>query len=84
MQDRRYIAGILATLFSGIVVFAAGNEPSKLRPVAMVNMGRLEESYPLFRTIFRQDKNWRILLPRLVPSGLIGQQAVDEILKKVK
>ncbi len=52
--------------------------------VALVNMDRLEESYPLFRTIFRQDKNWRILLPRLVPSGLIGQVAVDKVLKKVK
>ena len=30
--------------------------------VALANMGRLEESYPLSRTIFRQDKNWRILL----------------------
>ncbi len=47
-------------------------------------MDRLEESYPLFRTIFRQDQNWRVLLPRLVPSELIGQEAVDKILKKVK
>ena len=52
--------------------------------VALVNMDRLGESYPLFRTIFRQDKNWRILLPRLVPSGLIGQEAVEKILKRVK
>ncbi len=52
--------------------------------VALVNMDRLEESYPLFRTIFRQDQNWRVLLPRLVPSELIGQEAVDKILKEVK
>ncbi len=41
-------------------------------------MGRLEESYPLFRTIFRQDKNWRMLLPRLVPGGLIEDDAVKK------
>ncbi len=52
--------------------------------VALVNMDRLEESYPLFRTIFRQDQNWRVLLPRLVASELIGQEAVDKILKEVK
>jgi uncharacterized Ntn-hydrolase superfamily protein len=52
--------------------------------VALVNMGQLRESYPLFRTIFSQDENWRILLPRLVPSGLIDQKSVDQILKKVK
>ena len=50
----------------------------------MVNMGRLEESYPLFRTIFRQDKNWRVLLPRLVPGGLIEDDAVKKILREVE
>jgi uncharacterized Ntn-hydrolase superfamily protein len=52
--------------------------------VALVNMGRLEKSYPLFRAIFRQDKNWRILLPRLVPSGLIEDDAVKKILREVE
>lgn len=52
--------------------------------VALANMGRLQESYPLFEAIFRQDENWRTLLPRLVPSGLIEQEEVDKILKKVK
>ncbi|UCH62218.1 MAG: DUF1028 domain-containing protein [Fidelibacterota bacterium] len=52
--------------------------------VALANMDRLEESYPLFRTIFRRDNNWRILLPRLVLSGLIEEKAVDTILLKVE
>ncbi|MBA7613781.1 MAG: DUF1028 domain-containing protein [Calditrichaeota bacterium] len=52
--------------------------------VALVNMDRLEKSYPFFQTIFRQDKNWRVLLPRLVLSELIGQEAVDKILEEVK
>ncbi len=52
--------------------------------VALVNMGRLEASYPLFRTIFAQDKNWRTLLPRLVGSELIEPKDVETILRKVR
>jgi uncharacterized Ntn-hydrolase superfamily protein len=39
--------------------------------VALVNMGRLEESLPLFRRVFAQDRNWVALTPRLVPPGLL-------------
>ena len=52
--------------------------------VALVNMGRLKGSYPLFRTIFALDENWRTLLPRLVGSELIEQKDVDTILRKVR
>jgi len=39
--------------------------------VALVNMGRVEESLPLFRRVFTTDANWRTLTPRLVKSGLL-------------
>jgi uncharacterized Ntn-hydrolase superfamily protein len=39
--------------------------------VALVNMGRLEESLPLFRKVFAMDKNWVTLTPRLPKSGLL-------------
>ncbi|MCH7858430.1 MAG: DUF1028 domain-containing protein [Candidatus Marinimicrobia bacterium] len=52
--------------------------------VALVNMGRVKGSYPLFRTIFAQDENWRTLLPRLVDSELMEQKDVDTILRKVR
>ncbi|MFC1483821.1 DUF1028 domain-containing protein [Candidatus Neomarinimicrobiota bacterium] len=52
--------------------------------VALVNMERQKEAYPLFKAIFEQDKNWRILVPRLVPSGLMEQQSAEQILRKVK
>src|SRR5256714_5757069 len=39
--------------------------------VALVNMGRLDESLPLFRKVFAMDKNWAILTPRLPKSGLL-------------
>ena len=39
--------------------------------VALVNMGRMDESLPLFRKVFAMDKNWAILTPRLPKSGLL-------------
>ncbi len=52
--------------------------------LALANMGRLKESYPLFKAVFRGDQNWRTLLPRLPASGLIKEEAVEKILKQVK
>ena len=39
--------------------------------VALVNMGRIDESLPLFRRVFAMDPNWRTLTPRLPKSGLL-------------
>ena len=39
--------------------------------VALVNMGRVDESLPLFRKVFAMDSNWITLTPRLPKSGLL-------------
>jgi uncharacterized Ntn-hydrolase superfamily protein len=39
--------------------------------VALVNMGRVEESLPLFKRVFAMDRNWLELTPRLPKSGLL-------------
>jgi uncharacterized Ntn-hydrolase superfamily protein len=39
--------------------------------VALVNMGRVDESLPLFRKVFAMDRNWITLTPRLPTSGLL-------------
>jgi len=39
--------------------------------VALVNMGRVDESLPLFRKVFAKDRNWMTLTPRLPKSGLL-------------
>lgn len=39
--------------------------------VALVNMGKVDESLPLFRKVFALDTNWAILTPRLPKSGLL-------------
>ncbi len=39
--------------------------------VALVNMGRVDESLPLFRRVFAMDRNWITLTSRLPKSGLL-------------
>jgi uncharacterized Ntn-hydrolase superfamily protein len=39
--------------------------------IALVNMGRVDESLPLFGRVFSMDANWAILTPRLPKSGLL-------------
>ncbi len=39
--------------------------------VALVNMGRVDESLPLFRKVFQMEPNWATLTPRLPKSGLL-------------
>lgn len=39
--------------------------------VALVNMGRVDDSLPLFRKVFAMDRNWVTLTPRLPKSGLL-------------
>jgi uncharacterized Ntn-hydrolase superfamily protein len=43
--------------------------------IALVNMGRVEESLPLFRRVFAMDPNWATLTPRLPKSGLLPDDA---------
>lgn len=43
--------------------------------IALVNMGRVDESLPLFRRVFAMDPNWATLTPRLPKSGLLPDDA---------
>lgn len=51
--------------------------------VALVNMGRVEESLPLFKKVFAMDKNWVTLTPRLPKSGLLPDdpKIIERIVK---
>jgi uncharacterized Ntn-hydrolase superfamily protein len=50
--------------------------------VALVNMGRVDDSLPLFRKVFQMDPNWATLTPRLPKSGLLpdNPKVIDRIL----
>ena len=49
--------------------------------VALVNMGRVDESLALFRKVFAMDKNWATLTPRLSQAGLLPNdpKVIDRI-----
>lgn len=49
--------------------------------VALVNVGRLEQSLPLFRIVFAGDANWATLTPRLPGVGQLNADTVT--LKKI-
>ena len=50
--------------------------------VALVNMGRIDESLPLFKRVFAMDSNWAVLTPRLPKSGLLpdNPKVMEQIL----
>jgi uncharacterized Ntn-hydrolase superfamily protein len=54
--------------------------------VALVNMGRVDESLPLFRRVFKMDRNWVTLTPRLPKSGLLPDdpKVIERILSAAK
>jgi uncharacterized Ntn-hydrolase superfamily protein len=49
--------------------------------VALVNMGRVDESLPLFRRVFAMDRNWITLTPRLPKSGLLPDD--PKVIKRI-
>jgi uncharacterized Ntn-hydrolase superfamily protein len=49
--------------------------------VALVSMGRVDESLPLFKKVFAQDPNWKTLTRRLPRAGLLPDNA--ELLEKI-
>jgi uncharacterized Ntn-hydrolase superfamily protein len=40
--------------------------------VSLVNAGRTEAALPLFESLFRQDRDWQTLLPRLAAEDLVN------------
>jgi uncharacterized Ntn-hydrolase superfamily protein len=54
--------------------------------VALVNMGRVDESLKLFRRVFAMDPNWATLTPRLPKSGLLPDdpKLIERILSVAK
>lgn len=54
--------------------------------VALVNMGKVDESLPLFKKVFTMDKNWITLTPRLPKAGLLpaDKKILDRILSAAK
>lgn len=39
--------------------------------VALANAKRVDESLPIFKEVFKKEPNWRILIERLIPVGIL-------------
>jgi uncharacterized Ntn-hydrolase superfamily protein len=84
--ERKDNAGALLEYGAAETMFPDNLEMRFWHAVALVNMGRTDESLPLFRQIFARDKNWAILLPRLPQVDLLNadKAALDKILGTTK
>jgi len=65
---------------------AAGLAPENLEvvywhAVALVNMQRLDDALPLFRSVFARDRSWVTLTPRLVAAELIPDD--PQLIKRI-
>jgi tetratricopeptide (TPR) repeat protein len=54
--------------------------------VALANMGRVDDSLPLFKKVFAIDHNWVDLTPRLTQAGLLPEdmQLIQRIVAQAK
>jgi uncharacterized Ntn-hydrolase superfamily protein len=71
----------LAEYSAAEAMFPKNEEMKFWHAVTLANNGQVEPSLPIFREVFAMNEDWRTLLPRLVPSGLL---TVDpEVLEKI-
>ena len=56
--------------------------------VGLANAGQVEESLPIFRGVFREDRRWvevtRRLQPGVVPPGPKGDELIQRIVAEAK
>lgn len=64
-------------------MFPENEEMKYWHAVTLANIGRIDEALSLFKTVFQKNKNWGILIPRLVKSKLliVDEQALNRILE---
>jgi len=84
--ERKDDAGALREYAAAETMLPDNLEMKFWHAVALVNMGGVDESLPLFRQIFAQDKKWALLLPRLPQVDLLkaDKTVLSRILEGVK
>jgi uncharacterized Ntn-hydrolase superfamily protein len=69
------IAGALREYGAAEAMIPENLEMQFWHAVALVNAGRVADALPIFRTVFRRDRAWAVLLTRLPRSGVL---TIDE------
>jgi len=57
---------------SAMQMFPENLEMKYWTAITLANNGRFDEALPMLKEIFTEDKNWKELTPRLIPSGLLN------------
>jgi len=65
------VEGALREYGTAEAMFPENVEMKFWHAVALVNVGRVEQSLPLFKQVFSKDRNWVTLVPRLPQSGVL-------------
>ena len=75
------VEGALREYGAAELMFPDNLEMKFWHATALVNAGRVEQSLPIFRTVFEADANWATLIPRLPQSGTLT--ADDATIKRI-
>lgn len=80
--EKNDLNGAMKEYSAAMKMFPDNLEMKYWTAVALANNGKMKEALPMFKEIFKKDKNWKDLTPRLLPNGLLkvtGKQ-LEEIL----
>jgi len=63
-------------------MFPENEEMKYWHAVTLANIGKVNESLPLFKQVFKKNKNWITLTPRLIKSNLltVDENSLEKIL----
>ncbi|NOX38036.1 MAG: DUF1028 domain-containing protein [Calditrichaeota bacterium] len=81
-MEKGDVAGALAEYGAAEKLLPENLEIQFWHAVALVNAGRFQQALPIFSRIFQKDRNWQILIPRLIPNGLL--KVTEEQLETLK
>lgn len=65
------VDGALAHYGQAVALAPDNLEMKFWHAVSLLNAGRVDDAMPLFETVFRQDRDWQELLPRLAEEDLV-------------
>ena len=73
----------MAEYSAAMKMFPENLEMKYWTAIALANKGNISDALPMFKEIFSKNNNWKILTPRLVPSGLltVDEKTLNEIMK---
>lgn len=73
--------GALKAYSAAEALFPANLEMKFWHAISLANIGQVDKALPMFRHIFRQDKNWLILAKRLPDKGflLVNDDDLEQI-----